>query len=124
MLYPHNYTREACRNDSTKISSSIAALNPDITKPRNQREAKRKKPKMHRCMQPRQITFYSFIAKALQLGLLGLSGQVGEENVAEFCGGFVEVVAHAMGAESLANDVKVETKDGSISMKVDREIRA
>jgi hypothetical protein len=45
MLYPHNYTREACRNDSTKISSSIAALNPDITKPRNQREEKRKNQK-------------------------------------------------------------------------------
>lgn len=51
------------------------------------------------------------ISPALQLGLLGLSGQVGEEDVAEFCGGFVEVVAHAVGAEALADDVEVQAEE-------------
>lgn len=44
----------------------------------------------------------------LQLGLLGLSGQVGHEDIAEFVGGFVDVVAHALGTEALADDVEVE----------------
>jgi hypothetical protein len=61
-------------------------------------------------------TFYSF--PALQLGLLGLSGQVGEEDVAEFCGGFVEVVAHAVGAEALADDVEVQARKKKKNMLV------
>lgn len=52
------------------------------------------------------------LSTALELGLLGLSGQVGEEDVAEFRGGFVEVVAHAVGAEALADDVEVQTREG------------
>lgn len=45
---------------------------------------------------------------ALQLGLLGLGSQVGHEEVAHFCGGLVEEVAHAMSTEALADDVEVE----------------
>lgn len=47
--------------------------------------------------------------QSLQLSLLGLGGQVRHEEVAHFRGGLVQVVAHAVGAETLADDVEVET---------------
>jgi hypothetical protein len=59
---------------------------------------------------------YKRIVTTLQLGLLGLSGQVGEEDVAEFCGGFVEVVAHAVSAEALADDVEVQARRRSTGL--------
>jgi len=46
----------------------------------------------------------------LQLSLLRLSSEVGHEDIAQFTGSFVQVVAHAVGAETLADDVEVDTK--------------
>jgi hypothetical protein len=114
MLYPHNYTKVCMSQRQYKdiLSSSIAALKPDIPKTETKEkkiERKSRNAQMHRTQidcSPYQLS--SLIAYSLQLGLLGLSGQVGEEDVTEFRGGFVEVVAHAMGAEALADDVEVE----------------
>lgn len=55
-------------------------------------------------------------SQLLQLGLLGLGGQVGEEDVAEFRGSLVQEVAHAVGAEALADDVEVQASGRSVSM--------
>jgi len=45
--------------------------------------------------------------KKSQLGLLGLGGEIGHQHVADVAGGFVDVVAHAVGADALADDVEV-----------------
>jgi hypothetical protein len=42
-----------------------------------------------------------------QLSLLGLGSEIGHQHVADVAGGFVDVVAHALGADALADDVKV-----------------
>jgi hypothetical protein len=54
----------------------------------------------------------------LQFGLLGLGGQVGHEEVTHFCGGLVEEVAHAVGAEALADDVEVQARKKKKNMLV------
>ena len=46
----------------------------------------------------------------LQLSLLGLSSQVRHENIAQFISCLVEVVAHAVRAETLADDVEVKAR--------------
>lgn len=43
-----------------------------------------------------------------QLSLLSLGSQVGHEHVAHFVGRFGQEVAHAVGADALADDVEVE----------------
>jgi hypothetical protein len=45
----------------------------------------------------------------LQLRLLFLSQQVGHQQVADLEGGFIQVEIHALSAESLANDVELDT---------------
>lgn len=52
--------------------------------------------------------------QSLKLSLLGLSSQVGHQNIAQLSSGLVDVVAHAVSAETLADDVEVQA--GSISM--------
>lgn len=44
-----------------------------------------------------------------QLSLLSLGSQVRHEQVAQFVGCFGEEVTHAVGANTLADDVEVET---------------
>lgn len=50
-----------------------------------------------------------YIYNKSQLSLLGLGSQVGHEHVAHFIGGLGEEVAHAVSANALADNVKVET---------------
>lgn len=47
---------------------------------------------------------------SLQLGLLLLGQQVRHQQVAHLKSGFVEVETHALRAESLGNNVELETK--------------
>lgn len=46
----------------------------------------------------------------LQLGLLSRSEEVGHHEVTDFTGGFVEVEAHSLGTDLLADDVELEAK--------------
>lgn len=48
---------------------------------------------------------------SLQLGLLLLGQQVGHQHVADLKGGFVEVEAHALTAESLGDNVELKTEN-------------
>lgn len=53
--------------------------------------------------------FVEHDAQSLQLGLLGLGSQVGHEHVAQVIGSLVQEVAHAVSAETFADDVEVQT---------------
>ena len=52
---------------------------------------------------------------SLQPSLLGLGGKIGHQHVADVAGGLVEVVAHALGADALADDVEIEAVNRHIS---------
>ena len=46
----------------------------------------------------------------LELGLLGLGKEVGHEEVSDLVGGLVEVEAHPLSTEMLADDVELEAR--------------
>lgn len=49
------------------------------------------------------------ICKTLQLWLLRLGGEVRHEKVTKLGSGLVKVVTHALGTETFADDVEIET---------------
>lgn len=51
-----------------------------------------------------------YIPTSLQLSLLGLSSQVGHQHIPQFTSRLVQVVAHTLGADALADDVEVEAE--------------
>jgi hypothetical protein len=52
----------------------------------------------------------------LQLGLLGLGGKIRHQHVTDIACRLVEVVAHALGTDALADDVEVKAVRISVSL--------
>lgn len=102
MLYSHNYTRDIFIYSGAE--TRYQNRGPKFRK----KEKEKVNPKCK--MQPLKVS------QLLQLGLLRLGGQVGEEDVAEFRGSLVQEVAHAVGAEALADDVEVQASGRRVSM--------